>query len=296
MKTLVFLMAGLLVFWSLQPVSAQVSREGLAMKMAQVHKGNAALVRQYTWNSRIELIDHGELKDAHIDMAGYGPDGQVIYTPLNGFAVPLPGGFLRRAIEENERQKVETYMNGLRRFLDQYTLPTAGKVLDFVSGAHIPPLDASGLLYLNGNSVVIPGDSVSLCVVAATLETAKIELTTFFQGDIVAVTSTSKTLPNGPTYMAYTEVTIAVKQLRLQIHNYDYSRVAPPPIQERQISPSILEMEIKSPTPSGAPAPATGASLKTVEQKLRDLKALLDQGLITQSDYDAKKAEILNGL
>jgi hypothetical protein len=33
-----------------------------------------------------------------------------------------------------------------------------------------------------------------------------------------------------------------------------------------------------------------------VERKLRDLKALFDQGLITQSDYDAKKAQILEGL
>jgi hypothetical protein len=286
MKILTILAAFLLAFFSLQPGFAQVSHEGLAMKMAQVHKSNAALVRQYTWNSRMELIDHGVLKDARIDMAGYGSDGQVIYSPLNGFEAPLPGGFLRRAIEESERQKVETYMNGLRRFLDQYTLPTAGKVLDFVSRANIPPLDASGLLQLNGSNVVVPGDSVSLWVVAATLQASKIDITTFFQGDVVVVSCTSKTLPNGPTYMAYTEVTIALKQLRLQIHNYDYSRIAPsPPIQERQLSPSIVEMEIKSPTPlSAAPSPATGTSVQTVEQKLRDLKALLDQGLITQID------------
>jgi len=33
-----------------------------------------------------------------------------------------------------------------------------------------------------------------------------------------------------------------------------------------------------------------------MEQKLRDLKALLDQGLISQSDYEAKKAQVLQGL
>jgi hypothetical protein len=33
--------------------------------------------------------------------------------------------------------------------------------------------------------------------------------------------------------------------------------------------------------------------LQSVEQKLKDLKSLLDQGLITQIDYDAKKAQIL---
>jgi hypothetical protein len=56
-------------------------------------------------------------------------------------------------------------------------------------------------------------------------------------------------------------------------------------------------MEIKSPAPSPAEKPAPASpSLQAIEQKLRDLKALLDQGLITQSDYDAKKAQILQGL
>jgi hypothetical protein len=130
------------------------------------------------------------------------------------------------------------------------------------------------------------------------LQTSKIEVTTFFQGDIVVATSTSKTIPNGPTYMAYTEVTIAVNQMRLQIHNYDYSRIAPPPpIQETQISPSIEEMEIGSPaSPLAAKTAPVSPSLQTLEQKLRDLKSLLDQGLITQSDYDSKKAQLLESL
>jgi hypothetical protein len=297
MKILIFVTASLLAFCGLQPSSAQVPSEGLAMKIAQVQKSNAALMRQYTWNSRTDLIDQGTLKDTRIEMVGYDSDGQVIRTLLNDFGAPLPTGFLRRDIAESEMHKVEDYMTGLRGFLDQYTLPTSAKVLDFVSKAKIPPPDASGLLHLNGSNVVVPGDSFSLWVVAATLQPSKIEGSTFFQGDIVVFTSTSKTNPSGPTYMAYTDVTIAVKQLRLLIHNYDYSRIAPPPIQTRQISPMIQEMEIKSPGPSPAEKNApVSPSLQTLEKKLRDLKTLLDQGLITQSDYDAKKAQLLQGL
>jgi hypothetical protein len=290
MKISIFLTVGLLAFWSLQPSFAQGPRdEGLATKIGQGQKSNATLMRQYTWNSRTDLIDRGELKDTRIEMVGYGSDGQVIRTPLNDFGAPLPKGFLRRDIAVKDLQKVEDYMTRLRGFLDQYTLPTAGKVLDFVSQAKIAPPDAKGLLCLKGSNVVVPGDSSSLWVEDATFKTSKIEVTTFFHGDVVKVTSTSKTLPNGPTYMAYTDVTIAAKQLRLQIHNYDYSRIAP--------SPSIQEMGIKSSAPSPAAKAAPGSpSLQTVEQKLRDLKALLGQGLITQSDYDAKEAQILKGL
>jgi hypothetical protein len=44
--------------------------------------------------------------------------------------------------------------------------------------------------------------------------------------------------------------------------------------------------------PAPAPAPAA-PSLQEAEQKLKDLKALYNQGLISQSEYDAKKEQIL---
>ena len=44
-----------------------------------------------------------------------------------------------------------------------------------------------------------------------------------------------------------------------------------------------------------APAPAV-PSLQVTEQKLKDLKALFDQGLISKSEYDAKKQQLLQGL
>jgi hypothetical protein len=47
---------------------------------------------------------------------------------------------------------------------------------------------------------------------------------------------------------------------------------------------------------SRSPRPARPMPLQSVEQKLKDLKSLLDQGLITQIDYDAKKAQILEKL
>jgi hypothetical protein len=44
------------------------------------------------------------------------------------------------------------------------------------------------------------------------------------------------------------------------------------------------------------PAPAPAAPARSVEDRLRELKNLLDQGLITPQDYDHKKQEILREL
>jgi hypothetical protein len=290
MKRLIVLLVSVIVLAGLVPSFAQVPREGMAMKIAQVRKENAALMRHYTWNSRTELSKEAEVKDILIELISYGPDGQVRRSLLNDMKAPLPRGFLRRAIAEKERQKMEDYLTGLRSLLDQYTLPTAGKILDFVSQANIPPLDASGLMHLNGSSVVVPGDSLSVSLVAATLQTSRMEATTFYKGDMVQVTATFKTLQGGPTYMDYGEANVPAQELSLKVQNYDFHQVT-------FATPQVTEQRPPSPPPvAPAPAPATGVPLQTIEQKLRDLKALLDQGLISQSDYDAKKAQILQGL
>jgi hypothetical protein len=309
MKVWVILLVNVVFCFSLLPVFAQIPGEGMGSKIAEVCKNNAALIRQYTWSSKTELIEKDNLKDIRIDRVSYGADGQVKRTLLNDFGAPLPLGFLRRSMAEADRQKAEKYMIGMEKFLDQYTLPAAGKVVEFLSKAKIPPSDAGGMLKLIGSSVVVPGDTLSLWVEATTLHTTRMEVSTFFEGDIVVVSSMFKTPPNGPTYMAYAIATITVKQLKLQVHNYDYTRIEPPsvpPIQERQLSPSIVEMEIKDPalSPATSPPPVSPApkvpsgetSLPTVEQRLRDLKSLLDKGLITQSDYDSRKAQLLKDM
>ena len=298
MKVLVILLVNVVFFFSLLPTFAQIPGEGMGSKIAEVCKNNAALIRQYTWNSRTEFIEKDNLKDIRIDRVSYGVDGRVIRTPVNDFGAPLPLGFLRRAMTETDRQKAEKYMIGLEKFLDQYILPASNRVLDFISKTKIPPPDANGLLKLTGSSVVIPGDSIYLWVDGTTLQTTRMEVSTFFEGDIVVVTSTFKALPDGLNNIAYTEATITLKELRLQVHNYDYSRSpSSPMIQEKQLSGSIVEMEIRDPSFPAAPKPTTGTtSLQGVEQKLKDLKSLLDQGLITQSDYDRKKAQLLEGM
>ena len=62
---------------------------------------------------------------------------------------------------------------------------------------------------------------------------------------------------------------------------------APPPP-----PPTVIVKE--APAPAPAPPPAA-PPLQVAEQKLKDLKALFDQGLISKSEYDAKKQQILQG-
>ena len=196
----------------------------VTVRITEARTANAALMRQYSWTSRTEVIDQGQVKDLRIDTVNYGPDGQLQRSTMNDQSAPLPMGFLIRRIAEIERQKVEQYLGGLRGLLEQYTLPTAGNVQDFMNRAKATGPDASGLFEMTGQNVVSPGDTFTLFVDPATRHPRKVQVSTTFQGDPVSLTATFKTLPTGLNHVAYAEVTVPAKQLSIQVQNFDYNR------------------------------------------------------------------------
>jgi type II secretory pathway pseudopilin PulG len=222
MKNSLMLAAALAASLLPQFVSAQVANEGLANAIIAARQRNAGLMKQYSWNCRTEVQENGTTKDTRIDTVTYGPDGQPQHTQLSDQSNPLPRGFVRRRIAEEEKEKMEKYIKDLRTFLHQYTMPTAGKVIDFISKTPIPPPGPDGVLRLSGSGVVIPTDTVSISVFAPTKETRRMSVMTTFQEDDVTVTATFKTLATGLNYAAYIQLNIPDKNLTILIQNYDY--------------------------------------------------------------------------
>ena len=221
------LLAGLVALALPQAARAQTalsSDANMAVQITEARKANDALLRQYTWNSRTELIEKGQIKDTHLELVNYAPNGQLQRTTLNDTGASLPRGFLRRAIAEDEKKKMEEYLTGLRNLLDQYTLPSAGKILDFMTSAATTGPDANGLVEMTGHNVVSPGDTLSIWTNARTRKTQRMLVNGFYKGDIVTATATFNTLPSGLTYMAFAEVSVPVKQMTLQVQNFDYMR------------------------------------------------------------------------
>lgn len=222
MKKLLVLTVAVLACYRPQPSPGQVANEGLANQIIAARQKNAALMKQYSWNSRIEILDNGAVKDIRIDQVMYGPDGQLQQTTLNDQPAAMPKGFLRKRIAEKEKEKMEKYLKKLKEVLDDYTLPTSGKVIDFISHATITAPDANGLLTITGNNVVKPGDTMTMTVYAPTRQPRSISVTTFVEQDQVNLSATCKTLANGLNYIGYGQVDVPAKTLSLQVQNYDY--------------------------------------------------------------------------
>ena len=227
MKILTVLLTGMIVIGWSQPILAQgslASNANMAVQITEARKANALLMHQYTWNSRTELLENGEIKDNRIEMVNYGPGGQLQRSLLNDQSAPLPRGFLRRDIAEQKRQEMEQYLTGLRTLLDQYTLPTAGKALDFMNQAVTTGPDANGIVTMTGSNVVVPGDSLTISALAATKHMTRVQANTLYQGNMVELTATFNTLASGLNYVAYAEVTIPAKQMSIQVQNFNYQR------------------------------------------------------------------------
>ncbi len=206
----------------LLPAAAQVPNSGLAMAIVQARQQNATLMQQYSWSCRTQVQENGSDKDTRIDTVTWGPNNQPQHTLLSDDANPLPRGFFRRRIAENERQQTDQYLQGLRTFLHQYTLPTAGQVLNFISSSVIPAPGPDGVVQISGGSVVVPGDTMSLWIYAPTKQTRRMTLMTTYQGDSINVTATWKSLSNGLNYMAYAQINIPDKNMTVLIQNYDF--------------------------------------------------------------------------
>jgi len=64
---------------------------------------------------------------------------------------------------------------------------------------------------------------------------------------------------------------------------------------ERRNSDPVLVVEYTRGAPANVPRPATAESM-SVAEKLAQLKALLDRGLITEEEFTAKRAEIIDSI
>lgn len=212
--------------------SSSYATANRAVQISEARRANAALMHHFTWNSRTEIIVQGQVKDIRIEQVQYGPFGQLQHTLLNnqpaqGAPAILPFGFLRKAIAQQQKQEMETFLKGLKQMLQQYTLPTTGKILDFMSSATPAGPNEYGLYSLSGHDVVQPGDSLTILVDPWTRHVRQVKVSTTFQSDTVQLHATFQTLhQSGLNYCAFAEATVPAKQLSVQVQNYNYARLA----------------------------------------------------------------------
>jgi hypothetical protein len=221
MRNLVIVLGSLLACGTGLRCAAQTPT-GLAGEVIQARQKNDALVRQYSWECRTDVLVDGVSKDLRIEQVNYGPTGQLQRTLLNDQSAPLPFGFFAARVAIDVRDQVQQALVGLRGLLDQYTLPSSGRIVSFLGQASISAPDANGVLQLTGSSVVVPGDTLSMWVDARSRQPKRIKVMTYYQGYQITMTATFNTLSTGLNYPAYAQVDAPALGMSVQVQSFDY--------------------------------------------------------------------------
>ena len=206
-----------------QDAANQALRAEIANKVTAARQANAAAMQQYTWDQRTELLEGGTVKDTRVEMVNW-VNGAYQKSLVSNEGPSLPRFGIRKRIAEAKQKEMQEYMAGLKNQLQQYTLGTSPQVLGFFNKASVSGPDATGLVALSGGSVVMPGDSMTVWVNAATKKTVKAFVATTYQGDAVTMNATMNTLPTGLDYVSFSDIQIPGKQMEVQVSNFNYNK------------------------------------------------------------------------
>ena len=195
----------------------------LATEITDARKQNAAEMRNYSWNTRTEVKMDGEIKSVKVELIRFTPEGELQKATVSDSAegAKKPRG-IRGKVASTKVKGMQEWAAELGKLLEQYGLPTAGSLLDFLDSATV---ERTGqMVNLLGSNVIQQGDHMSMLVDAGNKQLKIIEVQTSLDGDAVDVQIISKNLDDGLSYTARQVVKVPGKKVELSIENYDFRR------------------------------------------------------------------------
>ena len=223
-RTILFFLSviGMQIGQNLSAQNKETEVSELVSQIISARKSSNELLPKYCWTSRTEVLKSKEIMNIMIEKNQLGPDGNLVQKVLNEQGAKMPRAFLIKEIAEAEKESMEKFLFGLRDFLKKYTLEGIDQVKRFIEAATWQVIDSTHEFMFTGKNVEDEGDQLTWWVEDSHYSTARIEVSTVFENDVVYFTGTFIRLKDGLNYMAYAAAYIPAKKITLQLHNYDY--------------------------------------------------------------------------
>ena len=157
----------------------------VAMQVSESRQENQKAARQYSWTSRTEVKVKGEVKKLRTEIVRYTVDGQLQRTPIGSSPEPKKKRGIRGRVQKKKATKMKEWGVELQALLHQYSLPTPGKLLDYLNQATIGRGETQGTIRILGRNVVKPGDELTMWVDSGTKQVKKTKVRTTLDGDTV---------------------------------------------------------------------------------------------------------------
>ena len=202
------------------PAVAQTDMAAVAEKVSQARQQNAMKTRDYSWTQRTEVKLKGETKSLKTEIVRYTVDGELQKTPIDETSAKKPRG-IRGKVAKKKAGEMKDWMADLGVVLKQYSLPTAGNLLDFLNKASVSP-DGDGRK-LDATDVVQAGDRMSVWI-DANHKMTKTEVSTQHDGSDVKLETDHATTPDGLDYTARTVIVVPDKGVEMTVENFSYQK------------------------------------------------------------------------
>ncbi len=204
-------------------------------QVAAAVKANAAALKSFSWQQRLQIQVNGETKKVTLTQMNYDINGNLQKTllseqPSPDSSQPTSGGRLRGRVKQKVVEKktgeFKEMMEGIAAVVKSYTelppekLQAALKQAAFSEGQG----DMGGSIQIKMSDVLQPGDSLTLWLDREALLFRRIGIATSYEQKPVTVTANYAMLAGHEVYMGQAIVNYPAKQVVLEIDNLNYQR------------------------------------------------------------------------
>jgi hypothetical protein len=198
--------------------------KAMAQQFGQSAKANAAALRMYTWQMRVEITLKGDPKPAKLFAMRFGADGTVEKTALTPPAPPDQTPGLKGKIKRKKIAEFKEWAGDLVDLCKGYLVPSPALLQAFFERVLTTPAPG-GYVQLYAEGVISPGDKLTYEIDPKTQAINRVLFHATLEGDPIDGTVQMANVPGGgPSYAAVTMVNAPAKNLTAKIENFQYVR------------------------------------------------------------------------
>jgi hypothetical protein len=216
---------GLLFVGSALPQNADLQQKLAAAKQAAAE--NKQRLLQYQWIETTQLTLKGDQKPPTQNRCQYGPDGQIVKTPMGPPPEQPSGGRMKQRVVEKKKEEMKDYMQDVKGVLAMYVPPDPQKMQQAYEAGNVSLNPAPGAMNLIFTNYAQPGDKMTLTFDTGAKKITALKVDTYMgeAKDQVTLQVQMGGLPDGTNYPQQTILNASAKELTVTTTNSDYQKL-----------------------------------------------------------------------
>jgi hypothetical protein len=197
--------------------------------LKQSMAANQQKLAKYQWVQSTEVSIKGKVRKDQQVMCRYGADGKVIKTPMGSNDAPqAPQGGLKGRIVAKKQAEMKDEAADLKELIGHYTPPNPAMLKATKEAGNSSSASSGGIVTLSFANYYKQGDKVSIGFDPNAKKLVSYDVETYLsnpKSDIVTLTSTFASLPDGTNYLQKSVLDAKAKEMQITTTNSNYSPV-----------------------------------------------------------------------